>query len=62
LAKLSIAWCLKNPNVSTVILGASKPHQLEETLSATEILEKLTPKVMEKIENILKNKPVHPMF
>jgi voltage-dependent potassium channel beta subunit len=62
LAKLAIAWCLKNPNVSTVILGASKPNQLAETLAATEILEKLTPTVMEKIEEILENKPVFPMF
>lgn len=62
LAKLAIAWYLKNPNVSTVILGASKPHQLEETLAATEILEQLTPEIMEKIEGILENKPVHPMF
>jgi voltage-dependent potassium channel beta subunit len=62
LPKLAIAWCLKNKNVSTVILGASKPAQLEETLTSMDCMEKLTPKVMEKIENILKNKPVLPLF
>lgn len=62
LARLAIAWCLKNPNVSTVILGASKPHHLEETLSSLEILEKLGPEVMERIETILNNKPERPAF
>lgn len=62
LAKLAIAWCLKNPNVSSVILGASKPHHLEETLSSLEIQEKLSPEVMERIETILNNKPERPAF
>lgn len=62
LPKLAIAWCLKNDHVSTVILGASKPEQLEETLKSIDILPKLTPKIMDKIENILKNKPELPMF
>lgn len=62
LAKLAIAWCLHNPNVSTVILGASKPAQLEETLTSLEVLPKLTPKVIDKIESILKNKPVLPAY
>jgi len=53
LAKLAIAWCLKNPNVSTIILGASKASQLEETLTAAEIVEQLTDEVMQKIEEIL---------
>lgn len=62
LAKLAIGWCLHNPNVSTVILGASKPAQLEETLTSLEVLPKLTPKVIDKLENILKNKPVLPAY
>ena len=62
LPKLAIAWCLKNPNVSTVILGASKVHHLEETLSSFEIVSSITPEVKEHIETILDNKPVHPMF
>jgi voltage-dependent potassium channel beta subunit len=61
-AQLGVAWCLKNPNVSTVILGASKVSQLTENLKAPEVLPKLTDKVMERIEVILENKPVHPPF
>lgn len=57
-AVLAVAWCLKNPNVSTVILGASKERQLEETLTASEAAEKLTPEVISKIEQILQNNPV----
>jgi voltage-dependent potassium channel beta subunit len=57
-AVLAIAWCLKNPRVSTVILGASKESQLAETLTASEAAEKLNPDVLEKIEQILQNKPV----
>ncbi|NIM96012.1 MAG: voltage-dependent potassium channel subunit beta [Anaerolineales bacterium] len=57
MAKLAIAWCLKNPNVSTVILGASRVDQLEENLDALEVLELLTDDVMDEIEEILDNKP-----
>jgi voltage-dependent potassium channel beta subunit len=52
LSQLSLAWCLKNPNVSTVILGASKAEQLQENLRAGKIVAKITPKVMEKIDKI----------
>ena len=62
LAKLAIAWCAKNPNVSTVILGASKIKHLEETLTSIDIIPLITSEVEEKIEAILDNKPVHPMF
>lgn len=62
LPKLAIAWTVKNPHVSTTILGASKVEQLEENLKALEVLPLLTPKVMDKIENILKNKPVLPLY
>jgi len=51
-AKLAIAWVLKNPNVSTAILGASKPEQLEETLTSLEAIELLTEDVMKKIDRI----------
>ncbi len=54
---LAIAWCLKNPNVSTVILGASKMTQLQENLKALEALEKLDSTTMEAIENVVQNKP-----
>lgn len=60
--KLAIAWCLKNENVSTAILGASRKSQLEETLTAIDEVEKLTPEVMEKIEEILDNTPFRPDF
>ncbi len=59
---MSIAWCLKNPNVSTVILGATKEQQLIENLKALEVEELLTESVMEEIEIILDNKPQHPPF
>ena len=59
---LALAWCLKNDNVSTVILGASRKEQLVENLKALEAKDKLTPEVMEKIEDILDNKPQHPVF
>ncbi len=62
MALLALAWCLKNRNVSTVILGASKTSQLEENLKATNTKEKLTDEVMEKIEDILDNKPKKPVF
>jgi voltage-dependent potassium channel beta subunit len=62
LAKLSIAWCLKNPNVSTVILGASKAAQLKENLTSLEVLPLLTDEVIEKIEGIMQTKPKAPLF
>lgn len=55
--RLALAWCLKNPNVSTVILGASKVSQLEDNLKASEVVDQLTEEVMGKIEGILDNKP-----
>jgi len=57
LAQLAIAWCLKNPNVSTVILGASKPEQLKENLGAGDVVPRLTDEVMERIEKVLENRP-----
>jgi voltage-dependent potassium channel beta subunit len=57
MAHLSIAWCLKNPNVSTVILGASRLSQLEDNLNAMNAVAKLTPEVIERIETIVANKP-----
>lgn len=57
MAHLALAWCLKNPNVSTVILGASRLEQVEENLQALEVVPQLTDDVIEKIELILENKP-----
>ena len=56
-ASLSIAWCLKNENVSTVILGASKPEQIAENCKALQLLPKVTDEVYAEIEKILDNKP-----
>ena len=52
LPRLALAWCLKNPNVSSVILGASRVEQLTENLGALDVLEQLTPDVMRKMEAI----------
>lgn len=60
LTHLALSWCIKNPNVSTVILGASKASQLKENLKAQEVKNKLTPDVMKKIEEIVQNAPPPP--
>jgi voltage-dependent potassium channel beta subunit len=57
LAQMALAWCLKNPNVSTVITGASKPRQVVENMQALDVVGGLTDEIMEKIEAILDNKP-----
>ena len=57
LAQLSLAWCLKNKNVSTVILGATNTKQLDENLKSILYKDLLTDSVMGRIENILKNMP-----
>lgn len=61
-AQLAIAWCLKNQNVSTVILGASKTEQLQENLKASEAKALLNTEIMDEIERILNNTPEHPQF
>jgi voltage-dependent potassium channel beta subunit len=57
---LSLAWCLRNPNVSTVILGASRLSQLEDNLKSLDALNTLTPDVMNRIEAIVDNRPPAP--
>lgn len=59
---MAVAWTLKNPNVSTTILGASKTSQLTENLKAGAAKALLTEEVMERIEGILGNKPIAPPF
>jgi voltage-dependent potassium channel beta subunit len=59
---LSLAWCLKNPNVSSVILGASKPEQLKENLKAVEVVSLLSDEVMNQIEEIITNKESVPVY
>ncbi len=53
MAVFSIAWCLKNPNVSTVILGASKVAQLTENLQAVAAQAQLTPEVLKRVDEIV---------
>ncbi len=61
-ATLSIAWCIKNNNVTTAILGATKEAQLLENLKAIDVLPKLTEEVMTKIDEIMGTKPEMPMY
>lgn len=53
LPKMAIAWCVKNPNVSSVITGASRVEQMRENMKAMDVVEKLTPDVMIRINEIL---------
>ncbi len=62
LPQLAIAWCLKNKNISSVILGASKLVQLKENLKSIDIYCKLDDDVISDIEDILKNKPRSPKY
>jgi aryl-alcohol dehydrogenase-like predicted oxidoreductase len=62
LATLSIAWCIKNPNVTTAILGATSKKQLQENLKALEVLPKLTQELMDKIDATMATKPIMPQF
>lgn len=54
---LALAWLAANPNTSTIILGASKPEQVVDNLKALDVIPKLTPEILEKIDRILENKP-----
>jgi voltage-dependent potassium channel beta subunit len=60
LPQMAIAWCLKNPDVSTVILGASKPEQLRENLTSLDKVAAMTDDVLERIEAVLGNRPERP--
>ncbi len=62
MAQLSIGWCIKNPNVSTAILGATRKEQLLENLGAIEASQKLSPEVMAQIDEIVQTKPVLPEY
>ncbi|KAL3351309.1 hypothetical protein AABB24_019750 [Solanum stoloniferum] len=57
LPQLAIAWCAANPNVSSVITGATKEYQIQENMKAINVIPMLTPAVMEKIEAIVQSKP-----
>jgi len=57
MAQLALAWCLKNPNVSTVITGATSIEQINENMGAMDVKERLTPEVLSNIESIIQNNP-----
>lgn len=50
--QLAIAWCLKNPNVSTVITGASRPEQIHDNMKSLEVVAKLTPTLTAELDRI----------
>lgn len=56
-AQLALAWCLKNPNVSSVITGASRVSQVKENMKAAELVSQLDDEVMARLEEILDNRP-----
>lgn len=60
LAQLALAWCLKNPHVSTVITGATRADQVRENMKALDVVGRLSEDVMERIDGILGNKPTPP--
>lgn len=60
MSRLALAWCLRNPRVSTVIMGASRVEQLHDNLAALDVLPQLTDDVMAAIEGVLANKPQAP--
>ncbi|KAJ3225733.1 hypothetical protein HK099_006346 [Clydaea vesicula] len=57
LAQLALAWCVKNPNVSSVITGASKPEQVLENVKCLKYVDLLTLEIMNEIDEALDNKP-----
>lgn len=62
ITRMALAWCLKNPNVSTVITGASRVEQVKDNMGAVEVQAMLTPEVMDRIDAILENKPRFPVY
>ncbi|HOX24750.1 MAG TPA: aldo/keto reductase [Candidatus Krumholzibacteria bacterium] len=59
-SQLALAWCLKNPQVSSVITGASRPAQVVENLAALAVAAQLTPEVMDRIDAFAGNRPAEP--
>jgi len=56
LSQLALAWCLKNPFVSTVITGASRVEQVHENMKAANVAPKLTPEILERVDGIFEVK------
>lgn len=57
MAQMALAWCLKNPHVSTVITGASRPQQVHENMKALDVVHRLDTGAMARIEAVLANAP-----
>ncbi|KAK9805605.1 hypothetical protein WJX72_007413 [[Myrmecia] bisecta] len=57
LAQLAIGWAARNPHVSSVITGATKEEQVRDNLKSLEVIPKLTPEILEQIDNIVQSKP-----
>lgn len=57
IGQLALAWCVKNPRVTTVLLGATKPEQLEDNLASLKVVPKLTSSHMARIDELLGNAP-----
>ena len=62
MAPLAIAWCLRNPNVTTAILGATRKEQLEENFKAMDVLPLLTNELMDRVDDIFGTKPRLPDY
>ena len=56
-AQLALAWCLKNPNVSTILMGATTPAQIEDNMGCIEVARGLGDDYMSELDDILGNKP-----
>ncbi|MBI88341.1 MAG: aldo/keto reductase, partial [Euryarchaeota archaeon] len=56
-AQLALAWCLKNPNVSTILMGATTPEQIKDNIGCIEVAIGLSDDDMSRIDEILGNKP-----
>jgi aryl-alcohol dehydrogenase-like predicted oxidoreductase len=57
MSALALAWVLKNPNVSSAIMGASSPQQVYDNVRSLEVVGKLTPEILKEIDEVLGNKP-----
>lgn len=62
MAELSIAWCIKNPDVTTAIMGATGKEQLLQNLKAVDAVQKLNTDIMQRIDEITETKPVLPEY
>jgi len=60
-AQLSLAWCIKNPDVSSAIFGATRLQQAEDNLGALDVVSRLTPEVLARIEEVVQSRPQPPM-